>query len=78
MYLAVDLALVTDVLPDADKAAKDFGVCNMANALPYAFAPGRVAGHPRRQQRQPCGAVFRCGACAFLRAVAVVSVKTVR
>jgi hypothetical protein len=37
--MAVDLALVTDVLPDADRAAKDLGVCYMADALPYAFAP---------------------------------------
>ena len=41
MYMAVDLALVTDVLPDADSAAKDLGVFNLANALPFALAPTR-------------------------------------
>ena len=39
MYMAVDLALVVDVLPDADTAAKDLGVLNIAGALPFALAP---------------------------------------
>jgi MFS family permease len=30
IYVAVDLALVVDVLPDKDNAAKDLGVLNMA------------------------------------------------
>ena len=30
MYMAVDLALVVDVLPDTDQAAKDLGVLNIA------------------------------------------------
>ncbi len=34
VYVAVDLALVTDVLPDKDTAAKDLGVFNIAAALP--------------------------------------------
>lgn len=40
MYVAVDLALVLDVLPDRDNAGKDLGVFNMANALPQSLAPG--------------------------------------
>src|ERR1700722_10623528 len=39
-YVAVDLALVVDVLPDQDHAAKDLGVFNMAGALPFSIAPG--------------------------------------
>src|SRR6202035_5079627 len=39
MYLAVDLALVVDVLPAKDNVAKDLGVFNMANALPFSVAP---------------------------------------
>jgi MFS family permease len=39
MFYAVDLALVTDVLPDPDTAAKDLGVMNIANALPQTLAP---------------------------------------
>ncbi|GIF37704.1 MFS transporter [Actinoplanes xinjiangensis] len=38
-YLAVDLALATDVLPDPDDAAKDMGVLNIANALPQSLVP---------------------------------------
>ena len=34
VYTAVDLALVVDVLPDKDNAAKDLGVLNIAGALP--------------------------------------------
>ena len=39
MYMAVDLALVADVLPDKDNVAKDLGVFNIAAALPSSIAP---------------------------------------
>ena len=39
MYMAVDLALVVDVLPSPDTAAKDLGVLNISGALPSAVAP---------------------------------------
>ncbi len=39
VYLAVDFALCTEVLPDAAARAKDLGVINIANALPQVFAP---------------------------------------
>ena len=39
MYMAVDLALVVDVLPDTGSTAKDLGVLNIAGALPFALAP---------------------------------------
>jgi len=39
-FFAVDLALVTDVLPDSEHAAaKDLGIFNIANALPQSVAP---------------------------------------
>jgi MFS family permease len=39
-FFAVDLALVTDVLPDQEHAAaKDLGIFNIANALPQSVAP---------------------------------------
>jgi MFS family permease len=39
-YLAVDLALVTDVLPNREtEAAKNMGVFNIANALPPSLVP---------------------------------------
>ena len=39
LYMAVDLALVADVLPDDANAAKDLGVLNIAGALPFSLAP---------------------------------------
>jgi MFS family permease len=40
VYLAVDLALVADVLPNRETdAAKDLGVFNIANAMPQSLAP---------------------------------------
>lgn len=40
VYLAVDIALVTEVLPDAkNSAAKDLGVMNIASAFPQTVAP---------------------------------------
>lgn len=38
-FFAVDLALATQVLPEAKDTAKDLGVLNMANALPQSIAP---------------------------------------
>ncbi|MFE3260696.1 MFS transporter [Nocardia sp. NPDC059229] len=42
-FLAVDQALVTQVLPDADSAAKDLGIINIASTLPSTFAPMAAA-----------------------------------
>lgn len=40
VYFAVDVALVTEVLPDAkNNAAKDLGVMNVAGTLPQTLAP---------------------------------------
>ena len=39
IYTAVDFALITQVLPDAEERAKDLGVINIANALPQVLAP---------------------------------------
>ncbi|MCU1533253.1 MAG: transporter [Arthrobacter sp.] len=39
-YLAVDFALLTQVLPQAADRGKDMGVINVANSLPQVFASG--------------------------------------
>ena len=39
VYLAVDFALLTQVLPSAQDRAKDLGVINIANSLPQVLAP---------------------------------------
>lgn len=38
-FFSVDQALATQVLPNAEDAAKDMGVLNIANALPQSIAP---------------------------------------
>lgn len=38
-YLAVDFALLTEVLPSASDRGKDMGVINVANSLPQVLAP---------------------------------------
>ena len=43
VYLAVDFALITQVLPRAGDRARDLGVINIANALPQVLAPA-IAG----------------------------------
>jgi MFS family permease len=40
VYLAVDMALVTEVLPDPENnAAKDLGIFNIAGTMPQTLAP---------------------------------------
>ena len=39
MYLAVDQALVTQVLPRAIDRGRDLGVINIANSAPQVLAP---------------------------------------
>jgi MFS family permease len=43
MYIAVDAALVTLVLPSANNRAKDMGIVNIANTLPQSLAPALAA-----------------------------------
>lgn len=42
-YMAVDTALMTQVLPNQGDAAKDMGVLNIANSAPQALAPALSA-----------------------------------
>ncbi len=39
VFMSVDMALVTQVLPNDEDAAKDLGVLNIANALPQSIGP---------------------------------------
>lgn len=57
-YVAVDLALVFEVLPDRENNGKDLGVFNMANALPQSIAPrrGRLPAVPARRRYRLHGA----------------------
>ncbi|MBT1636131.1 MULTISPECIES: MFS transporter [Clavibacter] len=44
VYNSVDQALNTEVLPDADNAAKDLGILNMANTGGQILGPGVTSG----------------------------------
>ena len=78
IYVAVDLALVVDVLPDKDNAAKDLGVFNMAGALPFSIAPG-IAPAILAVGGGSYGVLYGvAGVCAIAGAVTILPVKRVR
>ena len=78
MYMAVDLALVADVLPDKDNAAKDLGVFNIAGALPFSIAPA-IAPAILAIGGGSYGVLYAvAGVCAIIGAVAILPVKRVR
>ena len=78
MYFAVDLALVLDVLPDKDDAAKDLGVFNMASAVPFAIAPA-IAPAILAIGGGSYGVLYAAaGLCAIIGAFAILPVKRVR
>jgi MFS family permease len=78
MYMAVDLALVVDVLPETGSSAKDLGVLNIAGALPFALAPALAP-----LVLAASGSSYRvlylvAGGCALLGAAAIVPIRRVR
>jgi MFS family permease len=77
MYVAVDLALVADVLPNRDNA-KDLGVFNIASALPFSIAPA-IAPAILAIGGGSYGVLYAVGGvCAILGAAAILPVKRVR
>jgi MFS family permease len=78
MYMAVDLALVADVLPDKGSAAKDLGVFNIASAPPFSIAPA-IAPAILAIGSGGYGVLYSvAGLCAIIGAVAILPVKGVR
>jgi MFS family permease len=78
VYVAVDLALVADVLPDKVNAAKDLGVLNMAGALPFSFAPA-IAPAILAIGGGNYGILYGvAGVCAIIGAFAILPVRGVR
>jgi MFS family permease len=74
-YVAVDLALVVDVLPDRAEVAKDLGVANIAGALPYSIAP---AVAPAILAVGGYGTLYSvAGCCAVVGGAAVLRVRHV-
>jgi MFS family permease len=78
LYMAVDLALVADVLPDNDKNAKDLGVLNIAGALPSSIAPG-IAPAILAIGSGNYGLLYAvAGVCAVLGAAAILPMRGIR
>ena len=82
IYMAVDLALASAVLPDPNTSAKDMGVLNIANALPQSLIPIiapliLAVGASGSKDHYP--SLFFFGAvCGVLGAAAVRQVRGVR
>lgn len=77
-FLSVDLALVTDVLPNKeDDAAKDLGLFNIASALPQIIAPG-IASAILVQAGGYRSVFVVAGVMALMAAFAVMPVRSVR
>ncbi len=78
VYVAVDLALVVDVLHDKGNAAKDLGVFNIAGALPFPIAPA-IAPAILAVGSGSYGVLYMvAGLCGIIGAVAILPVKRVR
>ncbi|MGI8456929.1 MAG: MFS transporter [Propionibacteriaceae bacterium] len=78
LYAAVDLALVADVLPDTRNTAKDFGVFNIAGALPFSVAPALAPVVLAIGDGSYSLLYMVAGISAILGAVAILPVKRVR
>jgi MFS family permease len=77
-YMAVDLALVADVLPDNDNIAKDLGVLNIAGALPFAVAPAIAPAILLLGGGSYAVLYAAAGVCAIVGAFAILPVRGVR
>jgi MFS family permease len=77
MYMAVDLALVVDVLTDPNAAAKDLGVLNIAGALPFALAPAVAPALLAAGNGNYAVLYAVAGACALAGAAAVAPIRRV-
>lgn len=76
MYMAVDMALITKVLPRGEDAGKDMGLINIANAAPQVSAPFIASAIVSSWGYE---ALFPICACiALVGAVLAVFVKSVR
>jgi len=78
VYMAVDLALVADVLPDTDNNAKNLGVMNIAGALPSSIAPAIAPVILAISSGSYSVLYAVAGICAIIGGGAILRVKRVR
>ncbi|GAB6903875.1 MFS transporter [Kineosporia succinea] len=76
-FYAVDLALVTDVLPEDGDSAKDLGVINIAQAAPQSLVPAAAPAIISATGGYP-GLFLTGGVFGILGALAVLPVKKVK
>jgi MFS family permease len=76
-YLAVDQALITQVLPAARDRAKDLGVINIANSLPQVLGPA-LAGPVVAYLGGYPSLYLVCALITLLGAILVQPIKSVR
>ena len=76
--MAVDFALVVDVLPRQDHNAKDLGVFNIAGALPFSIAPAIAPAILAIGSGGYSVLYAVAGVCAVMGAFAIWRVKGVR
>ncbi|WP_285726931.1 MFS transporter [Psychromicrobium xiongbiense] len=77
VYLAVDLALLTEVLPTAASRGKDLGVINVANSLPQVLS-GVMAAFLVTVVGSYVALYLVAGVIGILGAVFVLRIKSVR
>lgn len=77
VYLAVDNALITQVLPAAGSRARDLGVINLANTAPQALAAA-IAGVVISEFGGYTPLYLLAAGCALAGAFAIGPVRTVR
>jgi MFS family permease len=78
VYMAVDLALVVDVLPHDGSAAKDLGVMNIAGALPSSIAPAIAPLILTIGNGSYVVLYAVAGVCAVIGGAAILPVRRVR
>jgi MFS family permease len=78
VYMAVDLALVADVLPDTGNNAKNLGVMNIAGALPSSIAPAIAPVILAISSGSYSVLYVVAGICAIIGGAAILPVKHVR
>lgn len=78
MYLSVDFALLTEVLPDAEARGRDLGILNIAAALPQVFAPGFAYALQSIDGVSYATVYLAAGLISVLGSVLVVNIKGVR
>jgi MFS family permease len=79
IYLSVDLAFVTDVLPDKENdAAKDLGVFNIASTLPQMIGPMAASVVLALSQGSYAAVFGAIAVVGVLAAIVIVPVRSAR